>query len=261
MKYYWQIIFSQFWLSFKQGFYHPLSAFLFILAKIIRFFSFLAFFFLIFHKVKSIAGFSFYDLVFYYLVFTLVDTLSQLLGRGAYNFDAKVIDGSFDYDSVYPINGLFYNLFAYIDPLDLVTLPVFVAYFAYFVQRWYYWPDPAHLAAFLISILFSTLAILAIYILAMAVGFLSPMTGEVLWIWRNLSRLGRVPARIYPRQIYYFLLYFLPVVIIINYPAMVWQAKISWLDWAWSLVIEIFILFMSIFIWHLARHRYRSASS
>ncbi len=261
MKFYLRIIWTNFWLSFKEGFTNPLSALLFISGKLLRFVFFLLFFFFIFKKVKLIAGYTFNDLLFYYLVFVLVDSISQFLGRGAYFFDSLVINGNLDKTFLYPVNDIFINLFSYLDPLDLITIPFFLTYFLYFIHHSYYWPSLSRLLAFSLSFLLSIAATLAIYLLSMALGLTTPLTGELLWIWRNTSKLGRLPVNIYPRFISYLLFSLLPVGIIINGPVLIWQARIGWWEWFLFTIFEVSFILIAISSWYQALKHYQSASS
>ncbi len=261
MKKYLSIIFWNMVLSFKQGFYNPISATLFILAKLIRFAFFILFLWFIFSKVPAVAGFDFNDLVFYFLIFNLIDSLAQWLFRGAYSFAGQVVYGSFDYIRLYPVKSLFYSLFAYIDPFDLITLPVFIGYLIYFIHFHYYLPGFWLVIGFFISLAFSLLAVAGIHIFAMSLAFKSQVTGEVLWIWRNLAQMGRVPTKIYIYPIWYFLTYFLPVTLIINLPAMVWQGRVSWFVFILGLLADVAIFLVGLFVWQRLASGYKSTLS
>ncbi|NOY14615.1 MAG: hypothetical protein GXP43_00150 [bacterium] len=261
MAKYLPIIRQNMLMSFKQGLYNPFSALIFIIGKIVRFVFFLLFLFFLFKKVPPIAGFDLYDLMFYFLVFNLIDAIAQALWRGVYHFDAKLYDGSFDYTSLYPVNTLFYHLFNYIDPLDIITLPIFIGYFIFFVVKLYFVPAPIFVVGFIISLFFSLLAVMGIHILAMSLSFKSKITGELLWIWRNFSQLGRVPVRIYSKAVYFFLLYIIPVAFIINLPARVWQANISLNTWLIGIGVDLLILIIGLITWRRLRRSYVSVSS
>ncbi len=261
MRHYLRIIYRVSLLSFKQGFYHPISALFFIIGKLLRFVFFLFFLVFLFKKVPPLAGFDFYDLVFYFLIFNLIDSLAQWLMRGAYYFDAKLYNGEYDYTHLYPVNHLVYNLFAYIDPLDFVTLPVFIGYFIYFVVNYYHTPPPLTLITFVWALILSFLAVVGIHIITMAAAFKSPVTSDLLWIWRNLSQMGRVPTQIYPPLIYFLLTYILPVTLIINYPALVWNQSLKTTQTFFIGLINFGIFLFGLFIWQRWRKNYKSVSS
>ncbi len=181
--------------------------------------------------------------------------------RGAYYFDAKLYNGEYDYIHLYPINNLFYNLFAYIDPLDFVTLPIFIGYFIYFVINYYHIPPFSTLVTFILALILAFLAVVGIHIMAMAAAFKSPITGDLLWIWRNLSQMGRVPTQIYPAFVYFLLTYILPVTFIINYPALVWNQNLNPVQTLFIGLINICVFLFGLFIWQHWRKNYKSVSS
>jgi len=259
--YYLTIIGVNIKLSFKEAFVNPFSAFMFITGKIVRFGLFIFFLVFLFRKVPPIAGFDFYDLVFYFLVFNLIDSLAQWLMRGAYMFDSRVYNGEYDYIRLYPVNTLVYSLFSYIDPLDLATLPVFIGYFIYFVKSYYVIPPPVVVVGFVIALLLSLIAVAGLHIMAMAAGFKSPVTGELLWVWRNLSQMGRVPTKIYHQTIYWVLTYIIPVTLIINLPAAIWRQEVGLTSLVWVGLVDGFILTLGVWLWSRWQRGYKSVSS
>ena len=68
------------------------AASIFIIGKVLRFLFFLGFLYLLVGKTKVLAGFSLYQVVFFFLTFNLIDVTAQLFLRGVYHFRPNRLD-------------------------------------------------------------------------------------------------------------------------------------------------------------------------
>jgi len=98
------------------------GAILFIFGKILRFSFFLIFLILLQAKTQSIAGYSLWQIIFFFATFNLVDTIPQFFWREVYRFRSYVISGNFDYFLTKPFSPLFRSLFGGSDILDIPML-------------------------------------------------------------------------------------------------------------------------------------------
>src|SRR3989339_194692 len=109
------------------------AAALFIFGKLFRLASALFLVYVVVGKAKLIAGYSLNQAIFLLMLFNLTQTISQLFLRGVYLFRQKVVDGTFDFYLLNPLSELFYSLFSYTDPLDLI---LFIPYVSIVVWEW-----------------------------------------------------------------------------------------------------------------------------
>src|SRR3989344_7531013 len=69
----------------------------FTTGKVLRFIFFLLFILLLLSKTKSLAGYSSWQVILFYVVFNIVDTITQFFLREVYRFRSYIVTGSFDY--------------------------------------------------------------------------------------------------------------------------------------------------------------------
>ena len=96
------------------------AAALFIFGKLFRLGTAFLMIYVIIGRAKLIAGYDLSQAVFILALFNLISSLTQLFMRGIYVFRQKVVDGTFDFYLLNPLSELFYSLFSYTDPLDLI---------------------------------------------------------------------------------------------------------------------------------------------
>ena len=89
------------------------------------------FLFVLLSATKTLAGFNFYEVIFFYATFNLIDVIPQLLLRETYRFRAYVVQGFLDYILTKPISPLFRSLFGGSDILDLPMLFLSLGFLIY----------------------------------------------------------------------------------------------------------------------------------
>ena len=102
---------------------------LFLIGKVVRFLLFLIFILTILTSAKTLAGYNREQVIFFFLVFNLVDIMVQFLFRGVYQFRFRVVSGDYDLDLVKPLPSFFRPIFGWTDILDLITLIPLWGYF------------------------------------------------------------------------------------------------------------------------------------
>ncbi len=94
----------------------------FFLGKIVRFLFFFLFIYTVVSKTGSLGIYTKEQVVLFFLIFNLIDILTQALFRGVYQFRSLVVRGNFDYDLLRPLPSFFRPIFGWTDILDLITL-------------------------------------------------------------------------------------------------------------------------------------------
>lgn len=240
---------------------YRLSSLLFLLGKIIRFLFLLLAILIFVGKAEGLAGYSLNQAVLFFLVFNLVDILSQFLFRGLYWFRARLVSGQFDYALLRPLNPLFDVLFSHPDPLDLITLPLLIGLMVLFIVKNNLIVNP--ISAILFSALLINGFVLAFsfHVLTAAFGIITLEVDHLIWIYRDLTQMARIPVDVYAPLIRGFLTFIIPVGIMITFPARALIGLLSWEGVVLSFVVSGLFLLGSLSFWEFALSRYTSASS
>jgi ABC-2 type transport system permease protein len=237
------------------------AAFVFILGKMFRLASALLLVYVVVGKAELISGYSLNQAVFLLLIFNLVQTISQLFLRGVYMFRQKVVDGTFDFYLLNPLSELFYSLFSYTDPIDIiVSLP-----FVFFVGwSWVSLGYPITLVSVLLlltAIILSTLMVIAWHIVIIGVGVKYLEVDNTVMLYRDLERMAAFPVSIYGKVGEAFLTYVFPFALMATIPANI----IFGLFNPWYLLIFALLaliqLKLALWFWHRCLQTYSSASS
>lgn len=237
------------------------AAILFILGKIFRFLFFFIFLFVILSSSKTLAGYSREQVIFFFLVFNLVDLITQCFFRGVYHFRPVVIKGEYDLELMKPLPSFFRPIFGYTDILDFITLIPLWLYFLYFISSNNLFSTTLSLILFFLLLGNSIILGFAFHLLVCGVCLLTTEIEHLIWIYRDLTTMARFPTDIYYKFIQYVLTFTIPVVILFTVPA---KALLGLLSWQWvilAFVISGVFLWGSLKFWHFALSKYSSASS
>ncbi len=237
------------------------AAVLFIFGKLFRLASALLLVYVVVGKAKLIAGYSLNEAVFLLMLFNLTGTISQLFLRGVYMFRQKVVDGTFDFYLLNPLSELFYSLFSFTDPLDIiVTTPYIIFVFWAWVQAGYA-ITLASVIALLAIIILSTLMVTAWHIVIIAVGVKYLEVDNTIMLYRDLERMGAFPVAIYGKFGENLLTYVFPFALMATIPARIVFGLFN----PWYLVgfaiLALIQLKLALWFWHRALLTYSSASS
>jgi ABC-type uncharacterized transport system permease subunit len=93
-----------------------------LIGKFIRFFFFLGYLMAIFKFTPTLKGFTMWEVVLFFMTFSLVDVGSQFLFRGMYGMKYLIEEGDFDKILTQPAHPLFRISVMGTDLLDLLTL-------------------------------------------------------------------------------------------------------------------------------------------
>lgn len=238
-----------------------LAASLFILGKVIRFVFVLLFLFLLVARTKTLASYDLNQVVFFFLTFNLIDIVTQLFLRGVYHFRPLVVSGNFDLLLVKPINPLFTSLTSHADILDLITLVPLISYMIFFLASGHVTFDSLGLLLYLLLLFSSLIIALSFHMMVLGVGILTTEVDHLIWIYRDLTGMGRFPVDIYREWLRTFLIFVVPVGVLMTFPAKALMGLLSFQMIIFSLVLAVILLFLSLQFWNYALKRYSSASS
>jgi ABC-2 type transport system permease protein len=229
--------------------------------KVLRFLFFLVFLFLLVGRTETLASYNLYQMVFFFLTFNLVDILIQFFLRGVYDFRGLIVSGDFDLVLAKPISPLFRCLSGRTDVYDLITLIALIIFMAIFLLAGYIALTIEGLLLYLLLILASFIIGLAVHISVLAVGILTTEIENLIWIFRDLSSMGRVPIDVYREPLRTFMTVVIPVGVLMTFPAKALMGLLSWQWVIFSFVISGLFLFLSLRFWKYALTQYSSASS
>jgi ABC-2 type transport system permease protein len=236
------------------------GAVLFIIGKLVRFTFFLFFLTLLVGKTKSLGTYSLWQVILFFVTYNFIDILAQFLLREVYKFRSHIVTGSFDYLLLKPMSPLFQSLFGGPDILDLITL---------FPLGFYFWYVLQHLGnitvtgvlLYIFLVINGLLIAISFHILVLALGVLTTEVDNAVWMFRNITQLGRIPIDIYKDPFRWILTYIIPVSIMISVPA---KALLGLLTISGVFLAGLFstiCLYVSYSFWKYALKKYSSASS
>lgn len=236
------------------------SAIIFTIAKFFRFIFFLLFLVFILGSTNSLGGYSKYQVIFFYLTFNLIDSTTQLLFREVYRFRSLIVDGSFDYILLKPMNSLFRSLAGGADLLDLFMLiPILILLVFSATKTGMF--NPLNIILYLLFIFNSLILTTAFHILVLAIGILTTSVDHSILIYRDVVSTSRIPIDVYKEPIRGFLTFILPVAIIMTVPAKAFLGILPIELVIFSFILAAVIFAGSLRLWKYSLTKYSSASS
>lgn len=245
--------------SFLMWFSQRFLFVVFLLGKVFRFFFFFFFLFLITKGTQTVAGYNSGQIIFFFLTFNLIDTISQFFFREVYRFRTLIVSGDFDLVLVKPVNSLFRSLMGGADFIDLITLPFLiwgVYHFGSFLN-----PTLLLTTFYVLLVLNGLLIATAFHILVLAMAIITSEIDHSIMIYRDITALARFPVDIYKEPLRGALTYLIPIGIMITLPGKALMGLVSPVGVALSLMFGILCVIISLKFWNFALKKYTSASS
>lgn len=237
------------------------AAILFIFSKLFRLGSAFLMVYIIVGRAELIVGYTLSQAVLILALFNLISSLIQLFMRGIYIFRQKVIDGTFDFYLLNPLSELFYSLFSYTDPLDLI---LFFPYLGIVVWAWLATGFPITLASSLLVVgivLLGAIMILSWHIVIISIGVRYLEVDNTIMLYRDLEKMASMPIEIYGKYGASALTYIFPFALMATIPARI----IFGLYNPWYLlgfaVLALLQFRLALWFWHHSLRHYSSASS
>ena len=246
--------------SFQVELVSRFSTVLFIAAKIFRFAFFLVFLIILGNNTKLVQNYTLWQMIFFFSVFNLIDGLPQFFLREVYRFRNYVVSGDFDYFLTKPLSPLFRSLFGGADILDI---PMILISFGFVIFSAFKIGDiaPSGVLLFAILLLNGCLLAFAIHIFILALGVLTTEIENAVWIYRDVTQLGRIPIDVYKEPLRGLITFVIPVGIMMTFPAKALMGLLSWQFVVISISVSVLILLVSLKFWQFALTKYSSASS
>lgn len=236
------------------------GAIVFMLGKLIRFFSFLLFILLIITQTQAIAGYSFWQIILFFATYNFIDTAAQFFLREVYRFRTYVVRGFFDYILVKPVSPLFRSLFGGSDILDLSIL-VLSFLFIIFSAAKIDITSLGNILLYIFLIINALLIALALHILVLASGVVTTEVDNAIMLYRDLTSMGRLPVDIYQEPIRGIITFAIPVGIMMTFPAKALMGLLSIDFITISFLIGAILFVISVTLWKVSLKYYSSASS
>ncbi|MBI4035480.1 ABC-2 family transporter protein [Candidatus Daviesbacteria bacterium] len=233
---------------------------IFLLAKILRFTTFIFLLVILLQSTKVLAGYTLDQVLLFFLSFNFLDILSQLLFREVYRFRPKVLSGTFDFYLIKPISPLFRSLLTGPDLLDFITLIPLIAAIVYFVNKLNSL-NILNIGEYIFMLLLGFLIILSFHILVLSLAVLTTEIDSAILVYRDLVGMGRVPIDVYVEPIRSLITFIIPVGIMMTFPAKALMGLLSPGLIAYAISFTLILFYFSYKAWELALKNYSSASS
>lgn len=247
-------------ISFQTFFVSRMGAILFLFGKLLRFFFFLSFLIILVTKTQALAGYTFWQVLAFYMTFNFIDSATQMFFRDVYRFRQQVVSGSFDFILLKPVHPLFRVLFGGADLLDLITLIPFVL-FLIFVS--FHIPGISLWGFFSYLMLVTNALFIAtsFHILVVSLAVMTTEIDHAIMIYRDFTSMGRFPIHIYAEPLRSLVTFAVPVGVMMTFPvdALLGILRPNGIIIALSIGMLLFLTSMS--FWKYAIRRYTSASS
>jgi len=249
-------------LSKKSFFVHltrKLGFFVFLTGKILRFIFFILFLFFILKKTNGIGSYSKDQAILFFVVFNLISSLSQMFFRNVYTFRQSVVSGNFDLILSKPISPLFRVIFGGFDFIDLVTIPPLILALFYAARPLS--PDFYQVILFVLLLLNGLFISFSLHTIIVSLSIITLEIDQMVMIYRDLETMARFPLEVYGRKVASFLTFFIPLGIMIAFPAKALMGLLSPKFIVVSVLFSFVSFFISIKFWNFALTKYTSASS
>lgn len=247
-------------MSFSSTVSSRLNSATYFIGKIVRFGFFLLFILSLFSHVDTIAGYTSYQVLLFYLTFNFVDIGSQFFFRGFYVLRNEVKKGNFDMTLVKPISPLFLVFSRIIDFLDLLFVLPIVGLIMWVLPKAATITLP-YILWYLFFLLLSSLIVLSLHVLSAAATVYTTESDNVIWVYRATMGIGSFPPNILPATIQWFFMYIFPIIIVVSYPVQALLGKLTMAHILISCIITVVFLLLSNILWKKSLRHYSSASS
>ncbi|OGE18265.1 hypothetical protein A3F00_01060 [Candidatus Daviesbacteria bacterium RIFCSPHIGHO2_12_FULL_37_11] len=256
LKVWWIFTFN----SFQSQLLTRWAVLLFLISKLLRFFIFVVFIVLLLNKTNTLASYTLNQTLFFFLTFSLIDSLVQTIFREVYRFRPAIINGTFDFYLIKPFSPLFRALATGPDIIDLILLvPLFGAIVYFMIQLNI--SDPLRVGIYIFLIFIALIISLAFHILVLSLAVFTTEIDHAILVYRDITGMGRFPMDIYREPLRGILTYLLPVGIMMSFPVQALIGILSPVLILYAAVFAFILLFAAMKVWNISLQHYSSASS
>ncbi len=228
----------------------------FTLGKIVRFAFMFFLLFFIFSKTRVLKGYTFQQAALFYMIFNLIDTISQILFREVYRFRSLVVGGSLDTILLKPYHPFLRILVGGVDILDVILLIPYLLIAVYISLQGHiiFINFMTFLALFINAIWIAT----SFHIIVLALGILTSEVDHTILIYRDMTSLGRFPMAIYKEPIKSIFTFVIPVGIMTSFPPQALLGTLSLPGFIISFVISSILFYGAMKLWNYSLKKYQS---
>ena len=256
LKVWWIFTFN----SFQSQLLTRWAVLLFLISKLLRFFIFVVFIVLLLNKTNTLASYTLNQTLFFFLTFSLIDSLVQTIFREVYRFRPAIVNGTFDFYLIKPFSPLFRALATGPDIIDLILLvPLFGAIVYFMIQLNI--SDPLRVGIYIFLIFIALIISLAFHILVLSLAVFTTEIDHAILVYRDITGMGRFPMDIYREPLRGILTYLLPVGIMMSFPVQALIGILSPVLILYAAVFAFILLFAAMKVWNISLQHYSSASS
>lgn len=238
-----------------------IDSFCYFIGKLTRFIFFLILIYSIFRFTNTLAGYTKYEVILFFLTFNLMDVLAQAFFRGIYYFKNDIRSGNFDYIISKPINPLFYSLSRMTDILDIIFLAPVVILIIFTIIKLSIIITLTNILFYLFFIFLGMIIILGIHILSACVTIWTIESENFIWFYRESMTIGRFPPEIYSPAVQFIFIYIMPIIVIVAFPTKVLLGLLTFKAGIIAFTVAILFFIVSILLWNVSLKHYSSASS
>lgn len=247
--------------ALQEAFINRWTNVLFLIGKALRVGMSLVFLLLIRENVSRFGSYTTDQMIVFFLTYQIIDSVSQILYRGVYQFSQQVRTGEFDFLLMKPVSPLFRALTGKPDINDALFFIPTLGIFLFLINTLSLTISSASILLYLLFLVNGFLIATALHILVLVVGVLTTEVDGVIWMYRDLSRLGQFPISVYGELLRLSLFFIIPIGVMITIPAEILIGETPHLSVASSLSIGIIFFIISYIGWRWALRQYSSASS
>lgn len=252
-----------FWLlsifSAKTAFQHRIGIITFIAGKLLRFIFYFSFIFFLVSRTRLLAGYSLQQTIIFFLTFNFIDTLAQLLFRAVYRFRPLIVNGEFDTVLVKPYHPFVRILLGEVDIMDTITIVPYTIFLVYFIFQVH--AQPTNIILYIAFMINALLIATSFHVLILAIGIFTAEVDNVMWMYRDFTKMLSFPIDIYKEPLRSFLMFGIPIGIMMAVPVKVLFGLITINMYIISIIISVVFFTFTLYLWNKGLGKYQSVGS
>ncbi len=232
---------------------------LFLTGKTLRFGMLLFFLLLIEKNIQNFAGYTTSQIIIFFLTYQFLDTLSQIIYRGVYEFSWQVRSGELDFYLSKPVSPLFRILTGKPDILDsifIIPTTILSIWIAAHLNLYF---SLASVALYLALVINGFLILTSLHILVVCLGIVTTEVDNAIMLYRDMNALARFPVDVYKEPFRTILFFVIPVGMMNTIPSeALLHVRLTYtLPFVFGVGLGFFSL--SMLVWKLSLKKYTSA--
>ncbi|MBI4004731.1 ABC-2 family transporter protein [Candidatus Roizmanbacteria bacterium] len=243
--------------AFKSTTQQPVGSLFFLIGKIMRFGVYFVFVYYLLTNTMLLAGYNLNQTLIFFLTFSIIDAIAQMLFREVYRFRPLVVNAELDAILIKPYHPFMRILVGGVDLLDLVTIVFYLGLLCFYVIQLGS-IVPLNIFIFLLLVINGLIIATAFHIIVLALGILTTEVDHAIMIYRDVTRLGTLPIDIYQEPFRSLFTFFLPIGVMMTFPVKSLFGLLSGSVIALSFVIGLLLLGFSLYLWNKALKKYQS---